>query len=100
MQKVAEFNVELTGGKESLLNGIHVMDNRMAHNLDEKIFRRNIPADQQWAIICELRKMLSKMEHAYQDGRIERREVSPGELGNITSGASGVSGTSLGKLKQ
>jgi len=99
--KLFEFNVELTSSKEVLLNGRNVLDESATHTfgLDEKLFRK-LDAQQQWALLCEIRKLGSRLAHAYDDGRVERGELSEGDVTRIRSGAGGVEGSSLGKLLQ
>jgi len=99
--RLIDFVVELHGNGDASLNGRHAMDDSVVQDFhfDEKVFRRKVPPDQQWRILCELRKLLSRVEHAYDDGRTERNELSEGDVKRLRSGAKGVPGTSLPDLR-
>ena len=83
-----------------LLNGRNVLDESSTHTfgLDEKLFRKLDP-EQQWALLCELRKLGSRLAHAYDDGRIERGEVTEGDVSRLRSGMDGIEGSGLRTLR-
>ena len=99
MIRIASFTAELQGNKEVTLNGRNVLDESATHtfDLDEKVFQKLDPS-QQWALLCELRKLGSRLSHAYDDGRVARGELTHGDVSRIRSGAGGVAGSSLGSI--
>lgn len=77
--KIVELVVELTGSKNCLINGVDSFEPRAQHVFEEKIFLKSLSPDQQWHLLCDVRKLLSKMESAYNEGRAARGEL-PVEL--------------------
>jgi len=75
--KIVELVVELTGSRDCLVNGVNSFDPRAQHAVDEKTFIRQLSPDQQWHVLCESRKLLSKLEDAYTQARVNRGEVTP-----------------------
>lgn len=73
--KVVELVVELTGTKDCLINGVNSFSSKPQHSIEEKVFIRQLSPDQQWHVLCELRKLLSKTEDAYTQARINRGEI-------------------------
>jgi len=98
--KICEFVAELMSNKDVLLNGHNVLDESVTHtcNLDEKVFAKLHP-DQQWMLLCELRKLLSKCDHAYDAGRVARGELTEGDVNRLRSGMGGVEGSDLRTLR-
>jgi hypothetical protein len=97
--KILELVVELHGNKEVSINGIPINKGGMLHHLEEKIFLRQVAPDQQWRILCELRQLLARAEHAYTSGRVLRGEITEGDALAIRSGAEGVPNTGIGRLR-
>jgi len=73
--KIVELTVELTGTKNCLVNGVDSFDSRAHHAFEEKIFSKSLSPEQQWHLLCDVRKLLSKMEHVYNEGRALRGEL-------------------------
>jgi hypothetical protein len=94
--RIAELVVELHGNKEVTINGRNSREGK--HGLDEKIFVKQLTAEQQWQILCEARQLLSRLEHAYRQSLVNRGEVSEGDEKRIRSGMGGVPGTKIGSL--
>jgi hypothetical protein len=94
--RIVELVVELHGNKEVSINGRNSREGK--HGLDEKIFIRQLAADQQWEVLCEARQLVSRLEHAYRQAMISRGEMTEADEKRIRSGSGGVPGTSLGPL--
>lgn len=97
--KIISFVAELQGNKEVILNGRNVLDESVTHtfDLDEKVFQK-LDVNQQWVLLCEIRKLGSRLSHAYDDARVVRGELTYGDITRIRSGAGGVEGSNLGRL--
>jgi len=95
--KLFEVVVELRGNREITINGRqlqYLKDHDML--LEEKILGKNVSLDQQWAVLCEMRKLVAKLEFVYKKSRIRAGEVTNPTL--ITSGAKGINGTIIKSL--
>mgnify|MGYP001585792838 CR=1 FL=1 len=84
-QKVIEFTVELTANKEIVINGR--LWSRLHNNevpVDEKTIQKNVTPEQQFFTICELKKILAKLEWVYEQTTTaygESHNSLPGTLG-------------------
>ena len=83
-QKIIEFMVELTPTHEILINGrnwskLHSME----VPVDEKAIQKNVSTEQQFFAICELRKILAKLEFVYEGSRETRGEIHATKPGII-----------------
>lgn len=72
---VVEIKVELTGSKNCLINGVDSFEPRAQHTFEEKVFLRQFSPDQQWHVLCDVRKLLCKLESVYNEGRKNRGEL-------------------------
>ena len=89
--RIADFTLELHGSSEVTLNGVNVLtEGKTLHMLEEAVFLKQLTPQQQWAILCEMRKMLARMESAYNKGRVLRGEITEGDAKTVTSGAQGI----------
>lgn len=97
--KIISFVAELQGNREVTLNGRNILDESVTHgfDLDEKIFQK-LDGRQQWVLLCEMRKLTSRLAHAYDDACVARGELTYGDVERIRSGAKGVDGSNLGPL--
>ena len=96
--KVAELTIELHTNRDVTINGVDVHREGVLHFLEEKVFSKQFTPDQQWRALCELKQMTARMEHAYNQGRIARGEITEGNAKLLGVGTTGVSGTILGRL--
>ena len=101
--KIIEFTAELHGNRDVTLNGRRVEDSEPL--LEEKAIFKTLTLDQQWMLLCHVRKMLNKLDHTYHKSRVRAGELSMSELDsasrsrhNVSSGSLGVEGTSIRKL--
>ncbi len=94
---VVELMVELHGVRQVTINGTDVDRGGVLHRADEKVFRKQLSPDQQWRVLCEVKQLAARLEHAYRQGRLERGEITEEKTGT-RSGAGGVPGTNIGPL--
>jgi hypothetical protein len=95
--KLFEVVVEMQGNKELVINGRpphYLRDHDLP--VEEKVIERNVSLEHQWMLLCELKKLVAKLEFAYKKSRIRNGEITDSTL--ITSGAKGVPGTNIGKM--
>ena len=95
--KMLELMVEMTPNKEVRVNGrpLHYLRDHDVP-VEEQVIVKNVPLDQQWMVLCELKKIVGKLEFAYRRSRINAGEVT--NPINITTGAAGIPGTNIGKM--
>jgi len=77
---IIKFDVEFHGDREVTINGKNVLGPDSHGFVDEKIFIGQLDAQQQHAVMCMLRQLAEKVWHDYQQGRVNRGEISPKEL--------------------
>jgi hypothetical protein len=98
--RIVELMVELHGNKEVTINGKNSHDGK--HRVEEKIFIKQLTAEQQWQVLCEVRQLLSKLDHAYAQAQINRGAYTESDAKKlqerIRSGMDGVPGTKIGRL--
>ena len=63
--KILQFNVELVPVKVVLINGQDVESGRPKYLLQEDIFKKEVPPDAIWRILCEMRAMREILVQAY-----------------------------------
>lgn len=95
--RVIELMVEMHGVRQVTINGTDVDKGGTLHQVDEKVFRKQLSPDQQWRVLCEVRQLAARLEHAYRQGRLERGEISE-DGKDLRSGARGIPGTGIGPL--
>lgn len=82
---VLELTVELHGNKEVSINGRP--SNSGGGVLEEKLFSRLDPL-QQWHVLCELKKLMAKVNFLYTKGRVLRGEITEGDAKRLLAQAS------------
>ena len=92
--RVIELVVELKGNREVTINGLNSARGQFL--LEEKVIEKNLTLEQQHHIMCELRKLISRMLDVNHKSRIRAGEVVAPRT--VVSGAKGVSGTSIKAL--
>jgi hypothetical protein len=99
--RILNLTVELHGNKEVSLNGKPLIKGKV--EIDEKVIFQQLNLDQQWFIICELKKTLNMLNSTYQRSRVKSGEISMDDYDQaslrIKSAGDGVAGTTIGKLR-
>jgi hypothetical protein len=99
--KILNLMVELHGNKEVSLNGSPLTKGKV--DIDEKVIFQQLSLDQQWFIICEVKKTLNMLNNTYQRSRVKSGEVSMADYDQaklrIKSASDGIPGTTIGKIK-
>jgi len=72
--KILEWVTELHG-VDVTLNGRDVMHGGTLV-FEEEIFFKRLHPNQQWALLCEARKLLNRMEDSYERSQVARGEVT------------------------
>jgi hypothetical protein len=92
------FKAELHGNREVTVNGMPLERNSII--FEEKIIEKQLAPEQVWAMLCELKRTVSKLEHSYQAARSRNGEEKNDfdRMREIRSGAGGVPGTTLRPL--
>jgi len=72
--KILELMVELHGA-DVTVNGRDIM-NGGTLMFEEDIFRKQLHPNQQWAMLCEVRKLLNRMDDAYAQSQVARGEAT------------------------
>jgi hypothetical protein len=98
--KLLRFDLELVG-QEILLNGIPIYKGHQG--FDEKLLEKYSNLEQQWQLMCELRKLCSKIETIYLKNRTKLGEISMDQYESlskgVTSAMDGIPGTTIGSLR-
>lgn len=98
--ELLHFNLELVG-QEILLNGIPI--HKGHQGFDESLLKKYSNLDQQWQLMCELRKLCGKIETIYLQNRTRLEEISMAEYESfsrrVSSGMDGIPGTTIGSLR-
>ncbi len=74
MQRVLELKLELTPHKELKINGVHIENDGVI--FEESIFQKQPSLEHQWMAICHLKKLLNKMQHAHEQARLQRGDIT------------------------
>lgn len=72
--KILEWVTELHG-IDVTLNGRDIM-NGGTLLFEEDIFFKQLHSNQQWALLCEARKLLNRMEDAYEKAQVARGDAT------------------------
>ena len=94
--QLIRFVVELQGSSDASLNGRRLEEAEPF--IEEKVIFNKLPLEQQWIILSQLRKLLNKADHVYQQSRVKHGEISHSDYDRIKSGMKGVPGTNLKPL--
>lgn len=95
--KLFEIVAEFHGNKEVTVNGRPLQGLKDCDiPVEEKVIEKNVSLEQQWFLLCEVRKLIGRLEFTYHKSRLRAGGATDSRL--ITSGAKGVGGTSIGKL--
>jgi hypothetical protein len=71
-------DVKLEAGHEVTVNGRRLEDGDA--EIDEKVIGRQLNLEQQWQLICVLKKNINKLYSAYRAKRVAEGEVTEEEL--------------------
>lgn len=96
--KLLNLQIELQSNKEVTVNGrpLNYLRNHDIE-LEEKVIEKNVSLEQQWIVLCEMRKLEARLESAYRKSRIRAGEITESSK-VVSSGAKGIPGTSIGKM--
>lgn len=72
--KILEWVTELRG-VDVTLNGRDILHGGSL-TFEEEIFFKRLHPNQQWALLCEARKLLNRMEDSYERSQVARGEVT------------------------
>jgi hypothetical protein len=73
--------MELQSNREMTINGTPLENDGV--QFEEKIFQKQPSLEHQWMAICHLKKLLNRMNHAYERARLERGDISEQSLTNL-----------------
>lgn len=79
MAKILRFDVELLGNHDVSLNGADILNNGK-HLFEEKVFLKRFSLKQQWALICEVRQLLRKLEYSHKQRLVHEGKLPEAEL--------------------
>jgi len=71
-------DVELKSFNEVSVNGRNLAEGDAI--LDEKAIARNLTLDQQWQLICIMKKNINKLYSVYRDARVLSGEITAEDL--------------------
>lgn len=72
--KVIKFDVDLIG-PEALINGRKASEGQGM--IEAKIFMDKIDKQQQWEVVCAIRKLATEIYRAYRVSQVKRGEITP-----------------------
>lgn len=72
--KILEWVTELHG-VDVTLNGRDIMNGGTVL-FEEEIFFKKLHPNQQWALLCEARKLINRMEDSYETSQVARGEAT------------------------
>ena len=71
-------DVELKGRCDVAVNGRRLEDGDA--EIDEKIIAKQLTVEQQWQLICVLKKNINKLYSVYRDARVAQGEITAEDL--------------------
>lgn len=72
--RILQLDIDLHGNRDITINGVRMENGHVL--LDETVIRKQLTLDQQFFILCELKKTLSLVEHIYSATKVNRGEMT------------------------
>ena len=78
MPRIFLMDAELVGHSDVRVNGQRLEE--ADAEIDEKIIEKQLTLDQQWKLICLMKKNINKLYSAYRNARVAQGEISEEDL--------------------